>query len=234
MQIRGNDTRFPETFMDSLPKELKSQIDAVIKSYPESKKVFQAVVEHFEPLQRKLAKSFTCVITKEKFGKLPKDLFKFETSKKRKILFTTGKTQHMFTCESSLEENATPWTVIERIALMHSGHLYLCDQGVALYYAKQSFAIKLENLKKIEIGDMTSHNCTLEVDGKPVSYFPNEKVDIVRAYCQQTNKSFSIPKHGYHQKRVLHTLMEDGSDAEDDDNEESADEEFKGGEVESD
>ena len=217
-----------ETFqMELLPQELKASIEGIIKSCPDSKSVFQSLVAHYEPLQRKLAKTFTCVVTGEKLNKLPTDLCKIQSAKKRKLLFTAGKVQRMFTVEDSMEETALEWSVLEEIALMHSGKMYLCDCGIALYYKKNSFAFKVEDLKTIQIVEMTTHHCTIAVNGKNAEYFPLDMVDLVQNYCAQAGKELTMPNAGKKEKRVLDELMEDASDDDGEDDEDTEDE-FKG------
>ena len=116
---------FKTMTMEALPKSLQESINKVIKVHPDSKQVFQELIAYYEPLQRKVSKTFNCVISKAKLDKLPSDLYKIQTSKKRKLLFTVGKKQQMFTCDSTVEENAVAWSVLEEIPLMHSGKMYL-------------------------------------------------------------------------------------------------------------
>eukprot|EP00835_Amoeboradix_gromovi_P002373 NODE_133_length_18153_cov_0.298050.p9 type:complete len:220 gc:universal NODE_133_length_18153_cov_0.298050:7211-7870(+) len=208
--------------MEALPQKLQDDIAGIVSGYPASKSVFQSIINYYEPLSRKYVKTFNCLITKEKLEKLPDSLIKIQVSKKRKLLFTlSGKNQHMFTVEDATEETATEWVVMEEIKLMHSGKIYLCDSGVVLHYAKNSFGFALKDIKTVQIIDLTTHNCTVAVNDKNVDYFPLDKVDLIQSYCEQAGKEFILPRSKVHANRVLQDLMDSESEDEDED--------FKGG-----
>ncbi len=217
--------------MDTLPKELQKDIQLIIKTCPDSKEVFQKLISHFEPLQRKVVNGFNCVISKSKMTKLPSDLHKIKMGKKRELLFTTGKTQHMFSlAEKAVDVKTKEWFVMGEIALMHTGKLYLCDQGIVLYYKNNSFARTVEDLKIVKVTELTTHNCTLSIDGKDCEYYPLDKIELVQNYCKQSGKQFVVPQPQIHEKRVLPKLMEDAENDTAEDSEE--DEDFEGEESE--
>jgi len=213
----------------TFPAEIQNEIDTIVKKCPESKPVFAKVVEYYNSPSRKFAKSFKCVITGDKMDKLPSDLFKLQMSKQRKLLFNLGKNQHLFSVENSLEEKAVSWTILESIKLMHSGTMYLCDSGIALYYAKHSFAIDLKNLKDIRISTLSTHNCTIAVNGKEAEYFPLEAIENLQEYCEGIEKPLILPQMKK-KKNIVDKLMEDAQseDHEEEDDDDDSEDEFKG------
>ena len=99
----------------------------------------------------------------------------------------------------------------------------MCDSGIVLYYARHSFAIPVDELHKVQITQLTTHNCTLSVDGKDAEYFPLDKLDIVQNYCTQAVKEFVLPSTTK-RKSTLADMM----DASEEDGEDEEDDEFKG------